>query len=91
MNNQEKFLPIGSVVKLNKTKKMLMIIGYLAKNENKVYDYISCLFPEGILSLRDVLMFNHEDINEVYYLGHRTKKYEELNSTILKNLNNTVA
>lgn len=86
--NKEKYLPIGSVVKLNKTKKKLMVIGYLVKNEGKIYDYIACLFPEGILSLKDVLLFNHEDIKEIYYLGHRTEKYEELNKAMLKEINN---
>lgn len=90
MNNKEKFLPIGSVVKLNKTKKMLMVIGYLVKNEGKIYDYIACLFPEGILSLKDVLLFNHGDIKEIYYLGHKSEKYKELNSAMLKGLNNLV-
>ena len=43
-------LPIGSVVLLKNSTKKLMIMGFAqvaAENQEKVYDYVGCVFPEG--------------------------------------------
>ena len=47
---EEKFLPIGSVVKLKDGQKRLMITGFLPieqneKGEKNVWDYSGCLYP----------------------------------------------
>ena len=68
----EKYLPVGTVVLLKEAKKRIMIIGYLPVNkedENKVYDYAGCLYPEGIISSDKTLLFNHDQIEEIYFLG----------------------
>lgn len=82
--NEEIYLPIGSVVKLKKSKGLVMIIGYFIQMDDKKYDYACCLFPDGILSLKDVLTFNNENIDEVYYLGYKNNKYKLLNEYLLK-------
>ena len=84
MNNLEKYLPIGSVVRLKNAKKNVMITGYLVKYDDKIYDYTCCLFPGGIVSLNDVLVFNHDEIEEIYYLGYRNESYKKLNECIIK-------
>ena len=65
------YLPIGSVVLLKESKKRLMIYGrkQLLKTEDKEYDYIGCLYPEGFLGNGEVFLFNHEDIQLVYFIG----------------------
>lgn len=68
----EKFLPIGSVVLLKGGEKKLMITGFLAINleeDSKVYDYCGCSYPEGALSADSTFLFNHEDIEEIFYVG----------------------
>ena len=50
-----RFLPIGSVVRLKKGKKRLMITGFLPiehneKGEKNVWDYSACLYPEGVIT-----------------------------------------
>lgn len=72
-NLNEKFLPIGTVVRLHNVKKRFMITGFcaIAKNGNnsKVFDYSGCLFPEGFVNNNQTALFNHEQIDEVVHLG----------------------
>ncbi|MBQ9072549.1 MAG: DUF4176 domain-containing protein [Bacilli bacterium] len=85
--NQEKYLPIGSVVLLKNAKKQVMITGFLArsKEENsKVYDYMGCMYPEGILSSEFNLLFNHDQIENIYYIGYSDNNWKELNANIKK-------
>ncbi len=67
-----KFLPIGTVVSLKGANKKLMITGfcmYNKENNNQMYDYCGCLFPEGIINTEKISLFNHEQIERIYYLG----------------------
>ena len=71
-NRFQKFLPIGTVVLLKGAKKRLMITGFCAYDEgkkDKVYDYTGCLYPEGIISSREMALFDHSQIDKIYYLG----------------------
>ncbi len=74
MNNSfDKFLPVGSVVLLSGGKKRVMITGYVAVGKetgNKVYDYIGCLYPEGVISSDKNLLFDHNQISQVFYMGY---------------------
>lgn len=68
----EKFLPIGTVVMLKGGKKRIMITGFCSINEqqeDKIYDYSACLYPEGIVTSNQTLLFDHEQIEEVFHLG----------------------
>lgn len=73
MENNNKFLPIGTVVMLKEGKKRVMITGFLSmageENNQKVYDYSGCIYPEGFLSSNQVCLFNHEQIDTVYFKG----------------------
>ena len=70
----EKFLPIGTVVLLKGGKDKLMITGFLAVNlddndsSENAYDYSGCPYPEGMLSVDETFLFNHEDIEEIFRL-----------------------
>ena len=71
-NIGEKFLPLGSVVILKGGKKRLMVTGFCtmsADDQNTVYDYSGCLYPEGIISSKETALFNHEQIENVFHLG----------------------
>ena len=71
-NIGEKYLPIGTVVKLKEGKKRLMIIGFCAIPEeanDKIFDYSGCLYPEGLLSNTQIGLFNHDQIEFVYNVG----------------------
>ena len=87
---QEKFLPIGTVCILKDATKKVMIAGFCAtgvETGDKVFDYIGCLYPEGILSSDRTLLFNHEQIEKIYYMGfvnEEEKTFKEKVKEILK-------
>ena len=76
MNNiMEKFIPIGSVVILKNATKRIMVTGFCpVDGENKLYDYSGCMYPEGIMSSDETLLFNHEQIDMIYFLGFRDQE-----------------
>ena len=72
-----KILPLGSVVLLHNGTKKVMIIGYGMKtpeNLNKVYDYCGCVFPEGVLRSDVTCVFNHNQIEEVCFVGYKNEE-----------------
>lgn len=96
---ENKYLPIGSVVKISDSQKKLMITGYLPikTNENeerKIWDYCGCLYPEGIITTSTNYVFNQDKIEEVCFLGledDEQKKFQEkIQETVrkLRNLDN---
>ena len=79
-NKIEKFLPIGSVVVLNSSNKTLMITGYLVSPGvgQRVYDYMACLYPEGVISTKGNIAFNHCDIKAIYAIGYSDDAQKKL-------------
>ena len=67
---EPKFLPIGTVVMLKGGSKGAMITGFCPVAEgNKMFDYSGCLYPEGVLSSDQTLLFNHDQILQVFAKG----------------------
>ncbi len=69
---EEKYLPIGTVVLLKEATKRVMITGYASISPDtgdKVFDYSGCIFPEGFFDYNQVCVFDHEQIDEVFYKG----------------------
>lgn len=71
-------LPIGTVVLLEGGTRKVMICGYSSKSaeDNKVYDYNGCIFPEGFME-NIYCLFNHDQIETVYYEGLKNEEFEE--------------
>ena len=72
-NKVEKFLPLGSVVTLKNTDKKIMVIGYLISTPSKgqkIFDYMGCLYPEGVIAPDKNIIFDHSDIEQVYAIGY---------------------
>ena len=93
MNNIEKFLPLGTVCLLKDAKKKIMVIGYLPMSidenkEEKLYDYMGCIYPEGIISTDKSLLFNHQDIEKVFYIGYKDDELKEFNKKLIDTLEN---
>lgn len=79
MGNKQ-YLPIGSVVLLKEASKTIMITGYLQKevgNNNKFYDYVGCLYPEGYLASNKNLLFNHDQIDKILFVGYETDEQQD--------------
>lgn len=62
----------------NGTKK-IMIYGrkQLSQNDNKEYDYVACLFPEGNINENYTFLFNQENIREVVFRGYENEEEQE--------------
>ena len=87
---ENNLLPIGSVVLLKDGKKKVMITGFYVmseKNQDVVYDYSACLYPEGILSSEQNFMFNHDKIVEICFMGYITDEEKEFK----QNLKNAIS
>ena len=68
---KSELLPIGSVVLLEGGTKAVMINGYKMKEkieEDKIYDYVGCVFPEGFMEQIYVL-FDANQIKDVLFVG----------------------
>ena len=71
----KKYLPIGSVVSLKETEKMLMIIG-LAQQEaqtEKVWDYSGVFHPEGMMTSANMHLFNADEIQTLHFVGFQNQ------------------
>lgn len=67
-----KFLPIGTVVLLKGATKKIMITGYCMKTAeypDKIFDYNGCPYPEGTLKSDVTSVFDHDQIDKVFYMG----------------------
>jgi len=81
----ERYLPIGSVVKLKNSNKLIMVIGYYSveyKQDIIVYDYSGCAYPEGIMLKSNYCSFNHNDIKEVLFVGYKNEEYNDMNNKL---------
>ena len=91
--NYEKYLPIGRVVMLKNGKKRAMITGFCSisgDDKTKVFDYSGCLYPEGFISSNQTLLFNHEQIEKIYYLGlidEEEKQFKQKLNEMIKKIN----
>lgn len=68
----EKYLPIGTVVMLKGGSKRVMITGFCTiaqEQQDKLFDYSGCIYPEGFIESNQVCLFDHAQIEKVYHLG----------------------
>ena len=91
---REKYLPIGTVVLLKGGKKRAMITGFCSvaqENQEKIYDYSGCVYPEGYLSSNQVCLFDHDQIDRIFFLGYEDeeeKAFKEKLNTIVSTIEN---
>lgn len=77
---KEKYLPIGTVVKLDEIDMKLMIKGYLPipnEDQTKIYDYSAVMFPVGEYDSNQVIVFNHSNIKEIVHMGCEDESFQE--------------
>ncbi|MBL0386030.1 DUF4176 domain-containing protein [Tumebacillus sp. ITR2] len=65
------YLPLGTIVRLHKGTKRLMIYGRCLQKEetHEEFDYVGVPYPEGYLNPEKTFVFNHSAIEEVIHLG----------------------
>lgn len=83
-----KLLPIGSVVLVKDCEKRLMIYGIKQKNkeDNEVYDYVACGYPEGNISAEYNYVFNHESIEKIEFIGFINSELQEFRAVLNENV-----
>ena len=76
-----KYLPIGSVVRLNKGDTKLMIVSrfplYKDGNDIGYFEYCSCIFPSGVDG-KEFIFFNKEDIERLVFVGYVDVTFQDL-------------
>lgn len=81
-------LPLGTVVTMKEGSKRVMLIGRFQQDvtTDKVYDYTAVLYPEGILGMDDLFLFDKEDIGHVYFMGYQCHEETLFKQYILEQL-----
>ena len=81
----EKYLPLGSVVLLEGGDKRVMIYGRRQKAvaDDAEWDYIACLYPEGNLDDEHSYLFNHDQIERLYFIGYQDDEELEFHDALL--------
>ena len=75
-----KYYPVGTVVRLCGGTKRVMIDGYATIDQSdpaRIYDYSGVLYPEGSLSSDQTLLFNHKQIEEVFFIGYTDREQKD--------------
>lgn len=88
INGMNKYMPIGSVVKVFNSEKLIMIIGFNYSNDVKKYDYIGCEYPYGIDINHGTMLFNHDEIDRVYYVGFINNLEKKMKKDMLEESKN---
>ena len=86
----EKYLPIGSVIVLKNATKRIMITGFASMSPetgDTVFDYSGCPYPEGFFNYNQVLVFNHDQIDKVYFKGYSDEEEVKFKKTLLEEIN----
>ena len=88
-NIEQKYLPIGTIVVLKGGTKRVMITGFCAAGEdsNVEYDYSGCLYPEGFISYSQICLFNHDQIDKIFFMGLIDEEEKEFKRNLIKLIN----
>lgn len=87
----KKYLPLGTVVILKNGIKSLMIIGYRTKdlgdNIDVEFDYMGIPYPEGLLNINLIRLFNHDEIIMILSRGYVNEEFIKYNSFLNEKTN----
>ena len=84
----QEFLPIGTVVLLKEATRKVLIIGFAQVEENnkKIWDYVGCVYPVGVISNNTSLLFDKEQIDKVISLGYSDNEDKAFRKDLQTNL-----
>lgn len=91
MKDATKLYPIGTVVLLNGAEKKVMVTGFYsisAEDRTKIFDYVGCLYPEGLMSNEQNVLFDHNQIAQVFHKGYESDEEKEFKSKVNELINN---
>lgn len=71
------YLPIGSVVQLDETEVLFMIVGLAVENENNIRkDYLAVKYPMGVLNSDSYYFFDHSIIKKIVHQGYSSVDHD---------------
>lgn len=72
MFRTDEWLPIGSVVHVEDTNRLLMIAGAMQRDEEtgRIWDYMGYPYPEGNMDPLKGLLFDRSAVDGVYSIGY---------------------
>lgn len=81
-------LPIGSVILLKGGEKRLMICGRVVCNDNEtvIHDYVGCYYPEGIIDSSALFFFDHDAIENIFFIGFQDQEEMQYRAGVLGEL-----
>ena len=62
-----------------------MITGFYSiasSDPNKIYDYCGCMYPEGVISSDQNLLFDHNQIEKLVYMGYKDEEEKEFKNKL---------
>ena len=77
-SNIKKYLPLGTIVTIKNNDFFYMIVWYTQKISDNTYDYIVVKYPIGFVDFNTLAFFNHENIEEIIYLGSYNDKMNKI-------------
>lgn len=84
----QKYMPIGSVVKIKDSFQYYMIIGFNYKSNDGKFDYLACQYPYGVDIEHSTTSFNHEDIEKIFHIGFVNNQEKHFKAELIGVLNN---
>ena len=87
---EEKYLPIGTVCRLKGATKALMIEGFCVRKQedDKVYDYLGCIYPHGRVDSNANFLFDHSQIEEILHKGLVNEQELDFKKALVQLMNN---
>lgn len=85
----KKLFPIGTVVSVDGLPTRVMIIGHLQQQEGaeKIWDYAAVPFPIGLMSPDEFVLFDHEKITLLSFIGLQDKEGLEYMKLLYEHIN----
>lgn len=81
-------LPIGSIIRAEGGERYLMICGRIvcSDDSDRIYDYVGCLYPEGVAKSDSLFFFDRDAIEQVLFIGYQDEQELAFRTEILDNL-----
>lgn len=88
MSKFNELLPIGSVVRVKSAQRKFMICGRVVTRtgSDDIYDYVACLYPEGLIDMSDLYFFNRIAIEECVHKGYEGEEEQAFRENVLGTL-----
>ena len=67
-----KYLPIGTIVRLEGQERPIIIVGYFPECEGEAYDYEGYPYPEGFVDSEKSICFESGLVEQIIYWGYET-------------------